>query len=50
MTLADLCQSAAAKLGDEVDGLEMVDGHLSIIVLLKGDVEKRWIDDFKRER
>lgn len=50
MTLADLCQSAAAKPGEEADGLEMVDGHLSIIVLLKGDVEKRWIDEFKRER
>jgi Cns1/TTC4 Wheel domain len=50
MTLASLCQSAAAKPSDEVDGLEMVDGHLSIIVLLKGDVETRWIDDFKRVR
>jgi small subunit ribosomal protein S7e len=50
MTLASLCQSAAAKPGDDVDGLEMMDGHLSIIVLLKGDIEKHWVDNFKRER
>lgn len=50
MTLLDLCLNAAAKPGEEPDGLEMVDGHLSVIVLPKGTVEKEWIEDFKHQR
>ena len=49
MTLASLCKSAGGK-PEEEDGLEMMDGHISIIVLLKGDIEKRWIDEFKHQR
>lgn len=49
-TLADLCNNAAAKTGEPVDGLEMVDGHLSVVVLPKGTVEKDWIDKFKIQR
>ncbi|KAG8807622.1 hypothetical protein FRC17_004379 [Serendipita sp. 399] len=49
-TLAELCRNAAAKPGEEVDGLELVGGHLSIVVLPKGEVEQKWIDDFKKQR
>ena len=50
MSLRDLCSAAKAKNGEEVDGLEMKDGCLSVIVLVKGDVEKNWVDEFKRDR
>jgi hypothetical protein len=50
MTLADLFKHAAAKPGEKEDGLEMVDGHLSVVVLPKGSVEKEWIEEFKRQR
>lgn len=49
-TLRLLCRNAASKPGEELDGLEMVDGHLSIIVLPRGQVEEEWIEDFKRQR
>ncbi|KAG8821778.1 hypothetical protein FRC19_007258 [Serendipita sp. 401] len=49
-TLAELCRNAAAKPGEPVDYLELAGAHLAIIVLPKGDVEQKWIEDFKRER
>lgn len=40
MTLRDVC--SAAK-----DGLELKDGCLSFVVLPRGDIEKKWIEDYK---
>ncbi|KAL4241503.1 TTC4 family protein [Abortiporus biennis] len=50
MTLKDVFQAAAAKEGQPKDGLEVKDGCLTFVVLPKGDVEKRWVEEFKRTR
>ncbi|GJE84404.1 Tetratricopeptide repeat protein 4 -like protein [Phanerochaete sordida] len=50
MTLRDVLRAAAAKEGEPRDGLELKDGCLSFVVLAKGDVEKKWIEDFKKAR
>ena len=49
MSLADVCRSAGGKEG-ESDGLEMRDGGLAFAVLPKGEEEKRWVEQVKRER
>jgi hypothetical protein len=46
MTLRDICNAAKGKDG-QVDGLELKNGCLSAVVLPKGDVEQRWVEDFK---
>lgn len=51
MTLRDVCNAARAKEGEPKDGLELKDGCLTFVVLPKGtDVEKEWVEDFKRTR
>ncbi|KAI0069212.1 TPR-like protein [Artomyces pyxidatus] len=50
MTLRDVCQAAKAKVGEPKDGLELKDGCLTFVVLPKGDVEQKWVDDFKKSR
>ncbi|KAK7060198.1 HSP70/90 co-chaperone [Paramarasmius palmivorus] len=51
MSLRDLCNAAKAKEGaKEPDGLELVDGHLTVAVVSKGDYEKKWVEDFKKMR
>lgn len=50
MTLRDVLKAAAGKEGDLKDWLELKDGCLSFVVLVKGDVEKHWIEDFKKAR
>jgi Cns1/TTC4 Wheel domain len=50
MTLTDVCKAAKAKAGEPRDGLEVKDGCLTFVVLPKGDVEKRWVEDFKMNR
>ncbi|KAF7971044.1 hypothetical protein HWV62_22171 [Athelia sp. TMB] len=50
MTLADVCKAAKGKEGEPKDGLELKDGCLTFVVLPKGDVEQKWIDDFKKTR
>ncbi|KAF9268227.1 hypothetical protein L218DRAFT_853513 [Marasmius fiardii PR-910] len=50
MTLRDVCNAAKPKDGDGIDGLELNDGHLTFAVLVKGDYEKQWIEEFKRLR
>jgi hypothetical protein len=50
MTLRDVLKVSAAKEGEPKDGLELKDGCLSFVVLVKGDVEKKWIEDFKKAR
>jgi hypothetical protein len=48
-SLREVCAMAKSKEGG-VDGLEMKEGCLSFVVLPKGEVEKKWIDEFKASR
>lgn len=50
LTLRDVLAKSAGKPGEPTDGLELKDGCLSFVVLPKGDVEKEWIENFKRSR
>ncbi|EGO01608.1 hypothetical protein SERLA73DRAFT_85379 [Serpula lacrymans var. lacrymans S7.3] len=50
MTLRDVCNATKEKDGDAKDGLEIKDGCLTFVVLVKGDVEKNWVDEFKKTR
>lgn len=50
MTLRDVCTVAKPKEGVKVDGLELRDGCLSFVVMPKGDVETKWIEEFKKMR
>ena len=50
MTLRDVLDRFAAKEGEPADGMELKDGCLSFVVLPKGDVEKEWIENFKKLR
>jgi hypothetical protein len=53
MTLKDLVGAAAAAAagkGHEKDGLQMTDGQLSVVVVLKGAVEEKWVTEFKKLR
>jgi hypothetical protein len=47
MTLRDVCKVAKAKEGEPRDGLEVKDGCLSFVVMPKGDVERKWVEEFK---
>lgn len=49
LTLRDVFKAAKPKEGER-DGLELRDGYLTLVVLPKGDVEKAWIDEFKKTR
>ena len=49
-TLRTVFEAARAKEGQPRDGLELRDGCLSFVVLPKGEVEKRWIEDYKKAR
>lgn len=48
MTLRDVLRAAKGKDGE--DGLEVKDGCLSFIILPKGSVEQKWVEDFKNVR
>jgi len=50
MTLRDVCKVAKAKEGQPKDGLEVKDGCLSFVVMPKGDVERKWVEEFKQLR
>ncbi|KAF9820967.1 hypothetical protein IEO21_00944 [Rhodonia placenta] len=50
MTLRDVFQASKSKEKEPVDGLELKDGCLTFVVLPKGDIEKKWIEDFKKTR
>lgn len=49
MSLRDVCTAAKAKDGP-IDGLEVKDGCLTFVVLPKGSVEQKWVEDFKQSR
>ncbi len=50
MTLRDVFNASKAKDGDPHDGLELKDGCLTFVVVPKGDVEKNWVEECKRQR
>lgn len=50
MTLRDVCAAAKGKDGESRDGLELKDGCITFAVLPKGDVEKKWVDEYKSSR
>jgi tetratricopeptide (TPR) repeat protein len=50
MTLRDVFIASKAKEGDPPDGLELKDGCLTFVLLPKGDVEKKWVEECKRQR
>lgn len=50
MTLRDVCKAAKAVQGQPTDGLELKDGCLSFVVMPKGEVEKKWIEEYKKTR
>jgi len=50
MTLRDVCIAARAKDGEIKDGLQLKDGCLTFAVMPKGEIEKKWIEEFKHSR
>jgi len=50
MTLRDVFIASKAKEGDPPDGLELKEGCLTFVLLPKGDVEKKWVEECKRQR
>lgn len=50
MTLRDVCNAAKAKDGQPRDGLEIKDHCLSFVVMPKGPVETKWVEDYKKTR
>ncbi|KAG6918228.1 hypothetical protein DXG01_015821 [Tephrocybe rancida] len=50
MTLRDVCRASQTKEGEKRDGLELKDGCLTFVVLPKGEVEKKWVEDYKKTR
>ncbi|KAF7331748.1 hypothetical protein MKEN_00054600 [Mycena kentingensis (nom. inval.)] len=50
MNLRDVCAAAKAKEGEPRDGLELKDGCLTFVVVPKGEVEQRWIAEYKSTR
>jgi hypothetical protein len=49
MTLKDVCMAAQREEGGARDGLEIKDGCLTFVVVPKGEVEKRWIHEYKQQ-
>ena len=50
MTLRGVSNASKEKEGQPRDGLELKDGCLTFVVLPKGDVETKWVEEFKRNR
>lgn len=50
MTLRDVCRAAGKKDRELMEGLELKDGCLMFVVLPKGDMEQKWVQDFKDTR
>jgi hypothetical protein len=48
MTLRDVCRAAGG--GGEHDGLEVKDGCLTFVVVPKGEVERKWVEEYKSTR
>ena len=54
MTLRDVCRVAGGSgtvgLDGKSDGLEAKDGCLSFVVVPKGEVERKWVEEYKSTR
>lgn len=50
MTLREVCAASRAKEGQPKDGLELKDGCLTFAVMPKGEVERKWTEEFKSSR
>jgi hypothetical protein len=50
MTLREVCTASKGKEGEPRDGLEVKDGCLTFAVLPKGDVERKWVEEYKSTR
>lgn len=50
MTLRDVFKASRGKEGEPRDGLELKDGCLTFVVLPKGDVERKWVEEIKKSR
>jgi small subunit ribosomal protein S7e len=50
MTLREVCTASKGKEGEPRDGLEVKDGCLTFAVLPKGDVERKWVEEYKSAR
>jgi len=48
MTLRDVITVAHEKPGAARDGLELKNGYLTFVVLKKGDVEEKWVTEYKQ--
>jgi Cns1/TTC4 Wheel domain len=49
MSLRDVCNAAKRK-GEPNDGLEVKDGCLTFVILPKGNVEIKWVEEYKQTR
>ncbi|KAI9511259.1 40S ribosomal protein S7 [Russula earlei] len=47
MTLRDVCRAAGGGSSGRDDGLEFMDGCLSFVVVPKGEVERKWVEEYK---
>jgi len=50
MSLKDLFSASKEKEGEEKDGLELKDGCVTVVLLPKGEEEKKWVEEFKQTR
>jgi hypothetical protein len=50
LTLADVFKAAKTSPDGKPDGLELRDGSLALVILLKGEVEHNWVEDYKKTR
>lgn len=50
MTLCDIFQASKAKEGEPMDGLELKDNCLTFVILPKGTIETKWVEEFKKAR
>ena len=51
MTLRDVCRAAGGGVvgpDGKGDGLEVKDGCLSFVVVPKGEVERKWVEEYKK--
>jgi hypothetical protein len=50
MSLRDVCNAAKGREGEPNDGLDVKDGCLTFVILPKGNVELKWVEEYKKTR
>lgn len=50
MSLRDVCNAAKGREGEPIDGLDVKDGCLAFVILPKGNVERKWVEEYKQTR